>query len=170
MSCPVCPVLSVLSCPSDENTDTFSITSQLTGGPVEAQTTSYAANGGTDGASQPNGMFRVNKAVRPKDVKDGLSNTFAVGERGSFVVQNAWAGALGDGRGGVEVLATVSSFGPDLANPSPSPLTFLGPHTGLTQFVMADGSVHSIKATINPTVYRALATRNGREVVDQGAY
>jgi hypothetical protein len=142
--------------------------SQLTGGPVEARTTSYAANGGTQDASQPNGMFRMNKSVRPKDIKDGLSNTFAAGERGSFLVQNAWAGALGDGRGGVEVLAYVSAAGLNPANPSPS--GFAGPHPGLCQFLIVDGSVHAIKATINPTVYRALATRNGREVIDQGAY
>jgi prepilin-type N-terminal cleavage/methylation domain-containing protein len=160
--------LAIYVCPSDRNTGAFRVTSQLTGGPVEARTTSYAANGGTQDASQPNGMFRMNKSVRPKDIKDGLSNTFAAGERGSFLVQNAWAGALGDGRGGAEVLAYASSGGLNPASPSPS--GFAGPHTGLCQFLMVDGSVHRIKTTINPSVYRALATRNGREVIDQGAY
>jgi prepilin-type N-terminal cleavage/methylation domain-containing protein len=160
--------LAIYICPTDRDTGTFRVNSHLTGRPVEAQTTSYAANGGTDGSSQPSGIFRLNRSVRPKDVKDGLSNTFAVGERGSFVVQNAWAGALGDGRGGVQVLATISQTGPDPANPSPT--SFIGPHTGLTQFLMTDGSVHPIRATINPAIYRALATRNGREAIDQGAY
>jgi prepilin-type N-terminal cleavage/methylation domain-containing protein len=160
--------LTMYVCPSDHNTGAFSVTSQVTGGPVEGRTTSYAANGGTGGAGQPNGMFRSNKSIRPKDIKDGMSNTFAAGERGSFVVQNAWAGALGDGRGGVEVLAMVFQSGPDPKNPSPA--SFCGPHPGLTQLLMADGSVHPIKASINPMVYRALATRNGREVIDQGAY
>lgn len=161
-------VLAVYVCPSDRNTGAFSVASQVVNGPVEARTTSYAANGGTDGAGQPNGMFRANKSVRPKDIKDGLSNTFAAGERGCFVAQNAWAGALGDGRGGAQVIATVSNKGPDPATPSPS--GFLGPHPVVTQFVMADGSVRPIKAGISPAVYRALATRNGREVIDQGAY
>jgi prepilin-type N-terminal cleavage/methylation domain-containing protein len=160
--------LAIDVCPSDRNNGAFRVASQLTGGPIDAETTSYAANGGTADAARPNGTFLMNKSVRPKDVKDGMSNTFAAGERGSFVVQNAWAGALGDGRGGVEVLATVSTTGPNPTNPSA--LGFLGPHIGLTYFVMADGSVHPINATINPTVYRALATRNGREVIDQGAY
>jgi len=160
--------MSVYVCPSDRNTGAFSLTSQLAGKLVEARTTSYAANGGTDVASQPDGLFRMNKSVRPKDVKDGLSNTFAVGERGAFVVQNAWAGVIGDGRGAVEVLAMVSMTGPSSTNPSPS--NFLGPHTGFTHFLMADGSARPIKSTINPTIYRALATRNGREVIDQGAY
>jgi prepilin-type N-terminal cleavage/methylation domain-containing protein/prepilin-type processing-associated H-X9-DG protein len=160
--------LAIYICPSDRNTGAFSVTSQLTGGPINAQTTSYAANGGANGASQPNGMFVMNKSVRPKQVKDGMSNTFAVGERGSFVVQNAWTGALGDGRGGTEVLALVFNSGPNPTNPSPA--SFCGPHPGVTQFLMADGSVHPIKATINPVVYRALSTCNGREVIDQGAY
>jgi prepilin-type N-terminal cleavage/methylation domain-containing protein len=160
--------LAIYVCPSDRNTGAFSVTSQLAGGAVEARTTSYAGNGGTADASQPDGLFRMNKSVRPKDIKDGLSNTFAAGERGSFLVQNAWAGALGDGRGGVEVLAYASSSGMSPASPSPS--GFAGPHTGLCQFLMVDGSVHAIKTTINPSVYRALATRNGREVIDQGAY
>jgi prepilin-type processing-associated H-X9-DG protein len=159
--------LAIYVCPSDCKTGAFSVESQVVGGPAEARPISYAANGGTQDTSQPNGMFRMNKSVRPKDIKDGLSNTFAAGERGSFLVQNAWAGALGDGRGGAEVLAYVSG-GLNPAGASPS--GFAGPHTGSCQFLMADGSVHSIKTTINPTVYRALATRNGREVIDQGAY
>jgi prepilin-type processing-associated H-X9-DG protein len=120
------------------------------------------------GLSMFNGLFRMNEAIRSKDVKDGMSNTFAVGERGSFVVQRSWAGALGDGRGEVQVVAIVSTNGPDPLSASPS--GFCGPHDGPTQFLMADGSVHGIKATIRPMVYRALATRHGREVIEQGAY
>jgi prepilin-type N-terminal cleavage/methylation domain-containing protein len=160
--------LAMYVCPSDRNTGAFSVPSQVIDGPVGAQTTSYAANGGTSGATQPNGMFLMNKSVRPKQIKDGMSNTFAAGERGSFVVQNAWAGALGDGRGGAEVLAMVSNSGPN--STSPHPTSFCGPHPGVTQFLMVDGSVHPIKATIAPSVYQALATINGKEVIDQGAY
>jgi len=54
------------------------------------------------------------------------------------------------------------------ANASPS--SFCGPHAGLTHFLMVDSSARPTKATIDPRVYRALATRNGREVIDQGAY
>ena len=85
--------LAIYVCPSDSDDGEFTVASQLTGAEVAAQTTSYAANGGIVGASKPNGMFQMNKSVKGKDVKDGYSNTFAVGERGSFLVQNAWAGA-----------------------------------------------------------------------------
>ena len=160
--------LAMYACPSDYKTGAFTVASQVVSGPIEAQTTSYAANWGTAGASQPNGLFLMNKSVRPRDVKDGTTNTFAAGERGAFLVQNAWVGALGDGRGGAEVLATVSNTGPDPRDASPS--SFCGPHSGQSQFLMADGSVQAIKSSINPGVYQALATRNGREVIDQGAY
>ena len=158
--------LSIFVCPSDdENTGAFQATSQLTGGTIESQTTSYAGNGGTTAA---NGFFLRNKSLRPKDIKDGMSTTLAVGERGSFVVQNAWAGVISDGRGEVEVLATVTGSAPSGTNFSPS--TFGGPHPGVIHFLMADGSARSLKTSINSGVYMALATRNGREVVDQGAY
>ncbi len=160
--------LAVYVCPSDQNTGAFTINSQIVSGPVECQSTSYAGNGGTASASKPNGLFLLNKSVKSRDVKDGASNTFAAGERGCFVVQNAWPGALGDGRGGAEVLAYIATSGPNPQSPNPS--SFCGPHNGLTQFLMGDGSVHPIKATINPAVYQALATRNGGEVIDQGAY
>ena len=43
--------LAIYVCPSDRNTGAFGVTSQLTGGLVDAQTTSYAANGGTNGVA-----------------------------------------------------------------------------------------------------------------------
>jgi hypothetical protein len=35
---------------------------------------------------------------------------------------------------------------------------------------MADGSARAIKTTISPAIYHSLATRNGREAIDQGAF
>ena len=66
------PALAIYVCPSDRDTGKFSVASQLTGGPIESQTTSYAANGGTNAATQSNGMFRTNKAVSHEDVEDEL--------------------------------------------------------------------------------------------------
>ncbi len=160
--------LDVYVCPSDRETGAFSVDSQVIFSSVEARTTSYAANQGTDGSSPGNGMFRMNKPVSPKDVRDGLSHTFAAGERGSFVVQNAWAGVLGDGRGGTQALAVVSDDGP--GSEGGAPAEFAGPHTNLIYFLMGDASVHPIRTSIDRKTYRALSTRNGREVIDQGAY
>ena len=38
------------------------------------------------------------------------------------------------------------------------------------QVLVSDGSVHPIKATIDPTVFRTVATHDGRRIFEQGAY
>ena len=43
-------------------------------------------------------------------------------------------------------------------------------HTGGVQFVFADGSVHFISQTIALTIYRAMATISGGEVIDGSAF
>ncbi len=156
--------LSIYVCPSDRKTGVFTRTSQLAGGPIDVTTISYAASQGVSNSGTGVGMFQPNKSTRPRDLKDGASNTIALGERPSFVVQNAWVGALSDGQGGEQVLA--SSLDPSAASSS----AFSGPHSGVVQFLMADGSARPIKMTINPKVFQALTTRSGREVIDQNAY
>ncbi len=107
-------------------------------------------------------------SVKPRDMKDGASSTVALGERASFVVQNAWAGALSNGGSGQQVLAQPLPSG---LNPvGVSPATFSSPHSGLVQFLMGDGSARPIKTTINPSVLQALTTRDGRETISQDSY
>jgi len=43
-------------------------------------------------------------------------------------------------------------------------------HSGGTNFVFADGSVHFLKDTVNLNVYRALSTRNLGEVLSSDQY
>jgi prepilin-type processing-associated H-X9-DG protein len=155
-------------CPSDRRTGTFMTLSTLVGGTIEARTISYAANQGVDGSSPGNGLFVPNKSIRSKDIKDGLSTTLACGERGSFVAQNSWAGALSDGRGGDQVLARI--LFPASVDTVPSPATFSSTHPGVVNFLMADGSARAVKTSVDPAVYRALATRSGREIVDSNNY
>lgn len=161
--------LSVYTCPSDYGPRAFTSTSAIAGVLREVATTGYAASQGTDGgAGGGDGMFRVNRPVRPKDVRDGLSNTLAIGERASFIVANAWTGALGDGRGTDQILARTSTKGQAPAIPSPT--TFGGAHPGITHFAMADGSARGVRSNVAADVLRALATRAGREALDQSAF
>ncbi len=159
-------MLSTYVCPSDRRTGGFTAESSLAGGSIEAQTISYAANHGTGDSAKGNGLFLLNKSIRLNDVRDGMSNTLCVGERGSFTVQNAWAGALSDGRGGDQVLARVSGRNVRIADTT----SFASPHHGIVQFLMADGATRPIRADIHLAIYRALATRNGGEVVKQEDY
>jgi prepilin-type N-terminal cleavage/methylation domain-containing protein len=159
---------SIYVCPSDEQTGSFEITSQLVSGPIEVSTISYAASEGASTSRTGIGLFLQNKSVRPKDMKDGASNTIAVGERASFVVQNAWAGAISNGSGGTQVLAQPLPSG---LNPSPpSPAGFASPHSGLVQFLMGDGSARPISVSVNAAVFQALTTRAGGEAISQGSY
>jgi prepilin-type N-terminal cleavage/methylation domain-containing protein len=159
---------SIYVCPSDQQTGSFTTKSQLASGPVEASTISYAASQGANTTRTGIGLFLQNKSVRPKDMKDGASNTIAVGERSSSVVQNAWAGAITNGGGGAQVLAQPSPAG---LNPSsPSPTAFSSAHSGLVQFLMGDGSARPIGVSVNAAVFQALTTRAGGEVISQGSY
>ncbi len=158
----------ILICPSDRQTGVFTTISQLTGGPIEASTVSYAASQGVSSSSSGLGLFVPNLSVKPRDMKDGASSTIALGERASFVVQNAWAGALSNGGSGQQVLAQPLPSG---LNPvGVSPATFSSPHPNLVQFLMADGSARTMKTTINPSVFQALTTRDGHEVISQDSY
>jgi prepilin-type N-terminal cleavage/methylation domain-containing protein/prepilin-type processing-associated H-X9-DG protein len=159
--------LGICLCPSDRETGLFGVSVPGVGR-VEAQTTSYAANHGSGAVSSGdpdlgNGLFLRNRVVRMRDIRDGTSTTFALGERGSVFVRNAWAGVLGDGRGGLETLAGVGSS--PLNKPGATPEAFFSPHSNGIHFVMADGSVRLIKTTINQATYRSLATRSARETI-----
>lgn len=161
-------LVAIFVCPSDQRNGVFFARSQLTQDMISVQTISYAGNQGNSDSSPANGLFLVNKSIRPKDIKDGTSTTIAVGERGAYAVQNAWAGALSDGRGGEQVLATATAQG--LNQSGFSPRTFCGPHTGSVLFLMADGSARSLSRTVNTSVFRALASRNGRESIAGDSY
>jgi prepilin-type processing-associated H-X9-DG protein len=43
-------------------------------------------------------------------------------------------------------------------------------HPGGANFTFADGSVHFLKASINPATYNALGSRMGGEVISSDSY
>ncbi len=132
------------------------------------------------------GVFYRNYAVRAEDVTDGLSNTIFVGERSSNLAYSTWTGSVTGGQ--------VPPNGPDPFNwpPEGAPVLTLGhtgdasdvpPHTPNSpvahvddfwsfhpagaNFLFGDGSVHMISNGISPSVWWALGTRAGGEIIDQ---
>jgi prepilin-type N-terminal cleavage/methylation domain-containing protein len=176
-------------CPSDRNTGRFTVT-RADGSPIaDAVTNSYAANYGRGGeiADDPdlgNGVFVRNLIVSVRDISDGTSHTFAVGERGSILTRAAWAGVVHRGvctvspgspthsssveEGGVQTLAHTGSS--VVNGPNADPDDFFSAHSAGAYFLMGDGAVRFIKQSINTEVYRGLSSRNGGELISADAF
>ncbi len=146
--------------------------------------------GGAPGAG--NGMFFRNSRISFAQLTDGSSNTFAIGERSHNLSYVTWTGRA---VGGWLFKTSSVEGGTDTfqANPEESFTMILGPiglenlprtpnnprahvedywsrHPGGVNFLFADGSVHFIKSTINPSVYQALGSRGGKEVVSADSF
>ena len=176
--------LKVYACPSDRHTGVFQVQTQFSVDLAAAATNSYAACYGAQGllGTQPdagNGLFLRNSRYRIADVRDGTSNTLAVGERGAFFSQTPWAGVITGGsarttpdapvyRSIIEpapVMALARIGSKALNDPYSEPYDFFAPHTGVVQFVFADGSVRPLSSGVGIDVLTALATRAGDEAV-----
>ena len=145
-----------------------------------------------DPLGQHNGMFYRNSKVGFSDIIDGTSNTIAVGERSHNLSYVTWVARSIDGW-----LAKTSPIegGTDKFDPSPEEcwVQILGPvgledgnrtinnpmahvedywslHPGGANMLFADGSVHFLKSTINPSSWRALATRASGEILSSDSY
>ena len=117
------------------------------------------------GAMATQGLLYADSHVRLRDVTDGSSNTFAVGEVSwiGYEKYRAWVrGAsglcLGSTKSVQEPINAGATYG-EFNNGE-----FGSEHPGGTHFLMADGSVQFVSETIDDSVYRATASRNGGEL------
>jgi prepilin-type N-terminal cleavage/methylation domain-containing protein/prepilin-type processing-associated H-X9-DG protein len=106
------------------------------------------------GIDPANGLFGANSEVDFRDLVDGTSNTFAVGERDFYCAAGLWAGvrdARGRGpRGADYVLGRVSyklNAAKNVGNPSCCQ-AFSSSHPGGAQFALCDGSVRFVSENI----------------------
>jgi prepilin-type N-terminal cleavage/methylation domain-containing protein len=116
-----------------------------------------------DAPSAGNGVFFHDSLVEFASIADGLSNTFLVGERESRLGGSVWSGMISHAN---EPMARVVG----ITDHTPNTLTrhfddFSSMHVGGVHFLMGDGSVRRYNDTIDERVYRALATRDGKEGV-----
>ena len=180
--------LPILTCPSDPSSTLSEQIFHWIGVPVA--TTSYkgvlgdnvvwpSATIHTDGTypdchnnvSGCNGLLwrtAYFEPVKLKQVTDGLSNTFMVGE--SVVSQDFHSAAYFSDGDWASCNALLNYFIPAddatrVENEWYNQRGFRSLHPGGVQFVMADGSVHFIIEGIEHRVYRALATRNLGETI-----
>lgn len=142
--------------------------------------------------SKGNGMFFRNSFTGLRDLLDGATTTLMVGERShnlSYVTWtartvNGWLTVTPSTDGGTTtsnppaepaiamVLGPVGLTTPPRTpnNPAPHVSDYWSYHPGIVNFVFADGSVRSLKNSIAPNVFQALATRKGKEVISEDQF
>ena len=176
--------LPIYRCPSDAGQDTF----ELQGGgpyigsgsfsPLEMATNNYlgvfgtvdihVVCGPTGDCPDANGTFYLNSKVRFRDVVDGLSNTFMVGERCSAKAPSTWVGVVTGGEHAPARIVGVATYPP---NSEQAPVhyfhNFSSFHEGGVHFLRGDGSVRMISENIDLGLFQALCTRAGREVIGE---
>jgi prepilin-type N-terminal cleavage/methylation domain-containing protein len=150
----------------------------------------YATNAGTtqvgetDGVimrtSVPNGAtVRVLKPLKWKDIEDGLSTTVLAGEKRmnkaafgvSFDDNEAYC--TSGWNGDYEVYRTAGQPARDFVG-SPTDKTaqtvFGSSHSTIFTAVFCDGSVRSVRHSVNAATWRAACTRNGKESVSDSDF
>jgi prepilin-type N-terminal cleavage/methylation domain-containing protein len=129
--------------------------------------------------SGPWGPFYRNSATRLQEIVDGTSNTLMLGERqnGPFRTEGAhgvhieyetnWIGAVRDiddptdDHGHMVLFQTGHT--PNHVDSDDRDVS--ASHAGLSQFLLCDGSVHTVSEEIDFDVYHALGTMNASETV-----
>jgi prepilin-type N-terminal cleavage/methylation domain-containing protein len=184
--------VTIYVCPSEPQRDPFTVIDANGNSICDVARGSYTAINGvlgvTSDAWDNNGVFIRNKPYRLTDITDGLSNTLFVGERASSMSNSTWTGAVTNG-----VVPAIRYPNPadQLANAEGAPALILSHgsrdhipnnrlvfdadatssfHIGGVNFLLGDGSVHSISNAIDGLVYEGLLTRTGGEPVSGGDY
>jgi prepilin-type N-terminal cleavage/methylation domain-containing protein/prepilin-type processing-associated H-X9-DG protein len=117
-----------------------------------------------------NGIFYLNGSLAFRDITDGLSSTFLVGERWSKWMHSTWTGVVPGGWHAPARIVAVASdeFPPNSeANVEQQTHNFSSYHPAGANFLLSDGHVQLITETIDLEVYNALCTRAGGEPVGE---
>ena len=137
------------------------------------------------GRDRGEGLFFRNRSIRIAEIIDGTSQTIAVGEKSQNLARATWTGAvtraavpitqlqaeggLSPEGGGALVLAHAGELDGPNSRPAHAD-QFWSRHPGGCNFTFADGSVRFIKEKRPLVIFRALATRQGGEVISADSY
>src|SRR5262249_36553605 len=118
--------------------------------------------------------------IKPRDIADGLSNTLLVAEKALYLPNLGLLQADDDqgytvGYDHDTIRHTDKAPTPDFAEPSLNGQdqyvgTFGSSHPTTFQSVFADGSVHSIRYTIDPRIFSYLGNIHDGHIIDSGDY
>jgi prepilin-type N-terminal cleavage/methylation domain-containing protein/prepilin-type processing-associated H-X9-DG protein len=144
-------------------------------GPIDSTVPYQVDTSGSHGGFSLQGMLLRTLDVKPRDVTDGMSNTIMVGERSWIPKDNFNSAQTSRYRTwvrGCEDSNIVCAGAKNVVNAinTPNTATFnniaMGSqHPQGCNFVLADGSVRFVRESIPLGTYRALASRNGGEVI-----
>jgi len=112
------------------------------------------------------GVFFANSRVPFRHITDGLSKTIAVGERDSRIAGSVWIGMI---EGKCEAMSRVVGVGEHMFNEAdPHFEDFYSQHPNGMNVVFADGHVAFLQGSLEESIFQALCTRKGGEVVGSG--
>ncbi|MEX2168430.1 MAG: DUF1559 domain-containing protein [Pirellulales bacterium] len=177
--------IDTLLCPTDD----ISPTGFVAMGDERYAMACYVANFGTPDldedqeqrltTTRPWGPFYRNSRTKLREITDGLSHTLMVGERQNgpfrssgahgvhFEYETTWAGAVRDiddnedDHGHMVLFQTGHTPNHSLSDDRDVSAS----HSGEALFLLCDGSVHAIHEEVDETIYFAVGTMNGEEII-----